>query len=175
MSSKISSIFYNKIMKSPNVNYTNIDDNKINLSDVALRTLNRLTYYKLVYVDIYLETKIIGCDVPSQIIAGTFNSTYEPYEVLKNKVFSNMIRPDIENNRAEIIEHARTLYNIQTVFEKEYSLYQKACNKIVYGRIDDKSSATDIGYKNIIDSFIGKNGIAYQSYLTVNEILTLCY
>lgn len=175
ISSKISSIFYNQIMEEPNANYIEMDSSNINLSEIAIRTLNRLTYYKLVYVDIYLETKILGCDVANKIVMGTFNSVYEPYETLKNKVFSNTIKPDIENNRAKIVELAKTLYNIQTVFENEYSLYQNACDKIVYGKVDNKSSAADIGYKQIIDSFISENGIAYQSYQTVNTILQLCY
>lgn len=175
ISSKISSIFYNQIMNSPNVNYIDIAENNINLSEVAFRTLNRLTYYKLVYVDIFLETQILGCDVSTKIVSGTFNSSYKPYDELKNKVYSNVINPDIENNRSQIVDLARTLYNIQLVFEQEYNKYQTSCEKIVYGKVDNKSSATDIGHKQIIDSFIETNGIAYQSYLTVTQILDLCY
>lgn len=175
LSSKISSIYYNKILENPNVDYTKIEEGKINLNEVAIRTLNRLVYYKLVYVDIYFKTQILGSNVSEKLIEGTFNSYYEPYESLKNKIYSNTINPYIENNREELVELARTLYNIQRVFEKEYNLYKSACNKISYGKIDNKSSSSEKGYKNIIDSFISENGIAYQSYLTVTKILNLCY
>lgn len=175
LSSKISSIYYNQIMQNPNVNYITIHDNKINLEDVAVRTLNRLVYYKLVYVNIYLETQIIGCNIPHKIVSGTFNSYYQPYNDLKDKVYSTVTKQNIEDNRQQIIDLARTLYSIQLNFETEYQLYQYACDKIIYGRIDEKSNPTDIGYKQLIDSFISENGIAYQSYLTISEILDLCY
>lgn len=175
LSSKISSIFYNKIMEVPNVNYIDMDENKINLEEVVIRTLNRLAYYKLAYVDIYFETKILGCDIPNKIINSIFNSVYEPYETMKNKVYSHTIKSDIETKRKQIVELARTLYNLQTVFEDEYSKYQSSCEKIVYGKVDSKSTALEIGHKQIIDAFAGAGGIAYQSYLTVKEILDLCY
>ena len=152
-----------------------MDYNNINLIEVAIRTLNRLTYYKLVYVDIFLQTNILGCDIPNKIVLDTFNSRYEPYSSLKDKIYSNTPKADIENNRKEIVDYARTLYNIQLVFEKEYNSYKNACNNIVYGKVDNNSSSIDIGYKLIIDSFISENGIAYQSYLTVSKILNLCY
>lgn len=175
LSSKISSIFYNKIMEIPNVNYIEMDTNKINLEEIAIRTLNRLVYYKLVYVDIYLETQIIGYNIPNKIITYTFNSTYEPYEAMKNKTYSNVIKSDIENYRLEIVDLARTLYQIQLDFENEYDTYHNSCEKITYGNIDEQSSTSELAHKQIIDKFIGENGITYQSYITVNQILSLCY
>lgn len=175
ISSKISSIYYNKIMINPNINYTTYNNSDINLEEVAIRTLNRLTYYKLVYVDIFLQTKILGYDVPNQIINGTFNSSYEPYEVTKNKLYSNTVKQDIENNREQIVELAKTLYNIQLHFEKEYSIYAQATKNITYSMVNEDSSVNDLAYKQIIDTFSAQSGIAYQSYLTVNKILTLCY
>ena len=175
ISSKISSIYYNKIMINPNMNYTIMNEDEINLEEIAIKTLNRLTYYKMVYVDVFLQTQILGYDIPNQIINGTYNSGYEPYEVTKNKLYSNTVKQDIENNRKDIVELAKTLYNIQLHFETEYNNYITATKNITYSKVNKDSNSTELAYKQIIDTFSNTNGIAYYSYLTVNKILTLCY
>jgi len=173
LSSNISNIYFNKVVKNANPSFTN----NTNLESIALNTKNRLAYYKSMYVDIFLNTQITNYDVPQKIVDNptTLNLSYTPYTTLKNSYFKSEINSNLEDNREKLIELANNLHLIQIEIDKEYKIYRETLEKIDYSTIDNRSSNTELGYKQLIDQFSYEGGIAYKSFYCINEILKICY
>lgn len=175
LSATISSLYYDSIMLDSNIDYSKVKSENLNLTSLAIKTFDKLVYYNSVYVDIYLETKIIGFDTPQKIISGTFNAEYAPYKNLNTSIYSSETKENIEISRNKLHELATTLYYLQNDFNTEYQKYKVATNAIDYCAINSESSIKEQGYKQFIDQFAGENGIAYASYETIKSILDLSF
>lgn len=174
LSNKVASLYFNKVMQNPNPNYLSMDDSKIDLNDIAFRTLNKLFYYNYIYTDIYVNVYIRGNTVPDKLINSSTLPSYTPYNTINNTNYSNTLK-DLESNREQIINLAKSMYLIQKDFDKMYQNYHTAIEKITYMLVDDNSSIKKLGYKNTIDEFISPGGISYASFDTLTTLLDLCF
>lgn len=175
ISNNIYDIYFDKIMINFNTNYAIMNAEDVNLENMAIKTLNRLSYYKMVYLDIFMQTTVLPENMAYGLIDGSFSNYYEPYNNLKDKSYSTTINSNLELNRTELVNLARTLYNIQLSFKNEYNSFKNSIKNINYSTTNETSSVKEIAHKTIIDRFIGNNGIAFVSYKTIDKILSLCY
>lgn len=175
LSKQIYYIYFNRVMKDANPDYSSKNDASINLNDLAISTLNKKVYYLSVYADIYLHLEIIGKNAPTLIVNKNFNLGYLPYDSLSQKSYSGSCKANIETNRTEIIKNARALQLLQNDFEKKYTEYQESISKITYNQISSSSTPKEQGYKDIVDGFTSSTGIVYTSYTLLTNILDLCF
>lgn len=174
LSNKVASLYFNNVMQNPNPDYISADDSKIDLNDIAFRTLNLMFYYNYVYTDIYVNVYIRGNTVPEKLIESSTLPSYVPYNTINITRYSNT-KLDLETSRAKIISLAKSLYLIQKDFDKLYQNYHTAIEKITYQFVDDNSSNEAKGYKSIINEFISNEGIAYSSFVILTNILDMCF
>ena len=176
ISSQISSIYYSRILNTPNPNYIEMDIGHIDLNSIASRTLNRLVYYKSIFVDIFYQTQIKGYDIPQQLINGSYNQNYTPYSTFKDAIYSSsQLNLDLEDYRTELVAYARSLYLIQNDFDSEYLNFKNSASQINYCTVNNDSTEYAKGHKKVIDKFISENGLAYSTSQIIKTILDICY
>lgn len=175
LSNKVASLYFNNVMQNPNPDYISADETKIDLNDIAFKTLNRLFYYNYIYTDIYVNVYIRGNTVPDKLINSATLPSYIPYNTINSTRYSNTQKSDLESNRTKLINLAKSMYLIQQDFDKYYQNYHTAIEKITYQLVDDNSSNVAKGYKSTIDEFISTGGVAYSSFATLTSILDLCF
>jgi len=173
LSIKISNIYFNKILTNSNPQHTKID---AKIADkIANDSLTRFVYYKTIYLDIYLNTQIIGNNVASKLALNSqLNVKYVPYSNLKDTIYTD--KKTISSAEYEqLLSLSNTLYNIQLVLDDEYAKYKNSISEIIYPLINNSSNIEDKTHKNIVDKFISSNGIVFNSFYTISTLMDLCY
>lgn len=174
LSIKISDIYFNKTLIN-NLNLKSGEEK--NLTNLATYAKTRFMYYKTLYLDIYVNTCLVNNDVPNKILNNTTNSpfdvVYYPYTSIKNINFTTQ-KTNLSSTADSILSLSQTLYNIEQVLDDEFNKYDSAISKINYHYVNN-SNINENTQKLIVDKFINENGIVYESYNTITQLLDLCY
>lgn len=182
LSSVVCSIYFDTILTNSTFDYSYTTHENLtegDLSSISIDTRARMYYFKSIYANIYNQTCIRNGEIPDKIVGSiTFEApTYAPYNYLANikslnsKPYSNLIND--KNSVKQIYNNCIALYNLQNAFEDAYATFNLATSKVAYLDLNTKSTADEINYGKIISNFT--NGIAYDSYEIVQNLVNLLY
>ena len=175
----ICEIYFDKVVNTPNYNYsvkTSTQLNEADLTRISSDVRTRTYYYKSVYANIYNQLYLRENNW-AETLSTITNVTlpyYAPYNNMKSitSLASNSMS-SLLVNKDSIYTNAVALYNIQNSFATAYNNFDIATNNIVYSKLDVSSSNDEHNYGTIINQF--SNGIAMDSYEILNKLINLLY
>ena len=178
LSALVCDIYFNNILTNSNLNYSSKKASELTDTDLTNITINirsRLYYYKSIYANVYNQRYIKGNKIYENLINMSFTpETYNPYSYISSiKSLTTLPIEELRDNKTDIYNNMLSLYKIQSNISVAYNHFVTASKNIMYNEINENSNTNQISYANIMNQFT--NGIAYDSYEIIKNLITLSY
>ena len=162
LTNSLSSLYYNNALNDANPDISKIKFEKFDASVVVSNIQNRIKYQISNLSQSFVEMYVDG-DLPNDIInkdKGFAKLDLNAYNYLSlvesiNKSFEAKTAAEFANNdvnKQKFYNLSVEAYTLQEVLDNNYEMFMKACNNVVYAEVDEKASAEEKIYAEIIEN-----------------------
>lgn len=144
----------------------------LDLSEFAKSARERLTFYKLIALDVYMHSYVLQNNIPDIIIHNEAIENYEPYSQLSTPSLSESTTSSLESSRTDLEKLSISLYKTHKPLVIEYNNYLIARTEL---NNEVNSQSKNKGYELYVDNFKTEGGVLYDATSIITKIIDICY
>ena len=178
----IADVYFNYALTNSNMDFSTVSLTEFDATRVTNNLDSKIQMQISNLTQSYIEQYVKGGELSTKLTTnnsgfGTVGSDFNDYLTKVTQIdrdFNSSIGESINfsTSKQAFYEAAIELYNLQTIINNEYEIYNQACNEIVYIKIANDENATT--YEKICADIIENHNYIVEQYNNVIvEMLTI--